>query len=156
MALLGTGMFLLCLMIFTRLFYVFVSPLMQFPGPIMSRFTNLWRLWDVSTGHAHLTHMRLHKRLGTAVLLGPNFVSLNHPDHIRTIYGDDRFLKVKLTDEFIDTELSTCTECNRVNFTLWLMVGPGTVGFQISSVRQTLQNTVQKSAPLGQSTRCPM
>lgn len=107
MALLDTGMFLLCLVILTRFFfYVSFSPLMRFPGPIMARFTDLWRLWDVSTGQAHLTHIQLHKRLETAVRLGPNFISLNDPNYIRTIYGDERFLKVKLPDKVIDTVFS--------------------------------------------------
>jgi hypothetical protein len=87
----------LLLIILERIVRAFVfSPLNHFPGPILARFTNLWRFCDVLSGHAHLTHIRLHRMFGSAVIMGPNFISLDDPGQIRTIYGDDRFVKVKL------------------------------------------------------------
>jgi cytochrome P450 len=43
-------------------------------------------LFDFFQGRADITHGKLHRNYGTAVRLGPNFVSLSDPGLVKTIY----------------------------------------------------------------------
>lgn len=73
----------------------FRSPVKQFPGPFIAKFTNIWRFINVYRGRSELTQRELHKRHGAAVQLGPNLISLSDPKLLRTVYnirGD--FVKV--------------------------------------------------------------
>lgn len=63
------------------------SPLKAIPGPFWAKFTDLWRVYSWWTGHAHLNQIELHRKLGTAVRMGPNFVSLSDPNMIKTVYS---------------------------------------------------------------------
>ena len=62
------------------------SPLRQFPGPILARFTNIWRLLDVYRGRCDRTHLRLHRKHGSVVRTGPNVLSLSDPGLINRVY----------------------------------------------------------------------
>lgn len=62
------------------------SPLKAFPGPIVARFTNLWRVYDIWKGRADITHNSLHRKHGPAVRLGPNMISLSDPALISRVY----------------------------------------------------------------------
>lgn len=67
----------------------------RFPGPFLAKFTNLWRYFDVRNGHHHITMVRLHRRHGDVVRIGPNSVSICDPAAIPLIYGVSRgFVKV--------------------------------------------------------------
>lgn len=57
------------------------------PGPFFAKFTDLWRLLDVHKGSHHWTVIELHRRYGTNVRLGPNYVSVADPRGIQDIYG---------------------------------------------------------------------
>lgn len=82
---LATGLGLLFL---TRLFWqIFLSPLSTFPGPILAKVTNLWRVAQVHSGRAELKHIELHRRHGSVVRIGPNCLSISDPDLIKTIYS---------------------------------------------------------------------
>ncbi|KAK2732461.1 hypothetical protein FQN57_002627 [Myotisia sp. PD_48] len=83
----GAGLLFITLLRYAR--NVVFSPLNVFPGPAVARITNLWRFLDVFSGHAHLTHIQLHKSYGSAVRIGPNFIILDEPDLIPVIYGID-------------------------------------------------------------------
>lgn len=65
----------------------FGQGLNKVPGPWIAGFTNLYRLQRVLTGKAHLYDIRLHRKYGSVVRLGPNFVSIGDPQAISTIYG---------------------------------------------------------------------
>lgn len=65
----------------------FRSPLRQYPGPLLARWTNLWRLYHVSTGNSHQIFHDLHKKYGPVVRLGPNLLDLDYPELIKTIYN---------------------------------------------------------------------
>ncbi|KAI7354837.1 benzoate 4-monooxygenase cytochrome-like protein P450 [Hortaea werneckii] len=69
------------------LWQCFCSPLSQFPGPFAARFTNLWRAIDVACGRPDITQKALHQQYGSAVRLGPNFISLSDPELKKTIYN---------------------------------------------------------------------
>ena len=62
------------------------SPLKVFPGPVLAGFTNLWRLWDVYRGRNGETHLKLHRKHGSVVRLGPNVLSLSDPNLINRVY----------------------------------------------------------------------
>lgn len=82
---LATGLGLLFL---TRLLWqIFLSPLSIFPGPILAKVTNLWRVAQVHGGRAELKHIELHRRHGSVVRIGPNCLSISDPDLIKTIYS---------------------------------------------------------------------
>jgi hypothetical protein len=87
----------------------FRSPLRQYPGPLLAskffhypgstsvvisaepvlllEWTNLWRLYHVSTGNSHQVFHDLHKKYGPVVRLGPNLLDLDYPELIKTIYN---------------------------------------------------------------------
>ena len=58
----------------------------EFPGPILAGITNLWRLWDVYSGRNGETHLKLHRKHGSVVRLGPNVLSLSDPTLINRVY----------------------------------------------------------------------
>lgn len=68
------------------LWSAFKSPLKEFPGPILAGITNFWRLWDVYCGHNGETHLKLHRKHGSVVRLGPNVLSLSDPSLINRVY----------------------------------------------------------------------
>ena len=71
--------------------------LSRFPGPAMAALTGWWRFWDVFKGEAHKTHIRLHRKHGDIVRLGPNVLSFASPSAVKDIYGLNRgFSKVKV------------------------------------------------------------
>ncbi|OQD65538.1 hypothetical protein PENPOL_c006G06945 [Penicillium polonicum] len=57
------------------------------PGPLLAKFTNLWRFIDVANGRAEVTLYNLHQKHGDYVRLGPNVVSVRNLDALKTIYG---------------------------------------------------------------------
>lgn len=57
------------------------------PGPLLARFTDLYRLLVVWRRNSHDTYLELHKKHGDLVRIGPNCVSISKPEVINTIYG---------------------------------------------------------------------
>jgi hypothetical protein len=77
------------------LWQLYLSPLRSFRGPFFAKITNLWRLFDVAAGRPELTQKALHRQYGSAVRIGPNFISLSDPSLIKTIYNiKGTFIKV--------------------------------------------------------------
>lgn len=62
------------------------SPLRQFPGPILARFTGIWRLLDVYRSRCDRTHLRLHRKHGSVVRMGPNVLSPSDLGLINRVY----------------------------------------------------------------------
>ncbi|KAK0642221.1 cytochrome P450 [Cercophora newfieldiana] len=65
------------------------SPLRGIPGPFFAGWTNLWRLLAVWSDEYPQRIHKLHKRYGPMVRVGPNTVTLDFPELIKTIYGTD-------------------------------------------------------------------
>ena len=65
----------------------FASPHKNLPGPFLARFTDLWRFYDYWCCTQINTHQTLHKKLGPAVRIGPNMVSLSDPELIKKVYS---------------------------------------------------------------------
>ncbi|KAK3673769.1 hypothetical protein LTR78_006322 [Recurvomyces mirabilis] len=57
------------------------------PGPILAKFTDLWRLLVVWRRDSHDTYLKLHKKHGDLLRIGPNCISICKPDMIPIIYG---------------------------------------------------------------------
>lgn len=57
------------------------------PGPFLAKISNIWRFVDVANGHAEVTLMKLHRKHGDYVRLGPNVVSVRDLDAVKIIYG---------------------------------------------------------------------
>ena len=61
--------------------------LSSLPGPRLAAYSSLWRYLDVRGGQAHQTAIRLHRKYGDVVRIGPNHVSISDPREIKKIYG---------------------------------------------------------------------
>ena len=87
------------------------SPLKSFPGPVVSSFTNVWRMVDVHNGRCDITHNRLHQKYGPVVRMGPNVLSLSDPNLISQVYNTKNpWLKVEtpaLPPELLSTNTLT-------------------------------------------------
>lgn len=60
--------------------------LKDIPGPLIAKFTNLQRVWWVSTGEAQMYYQAAHQKYGDIVRFGPDMVSICNPDALNTIY----------------------------------------------------------------------
>jgi hypothetical protein len=73
----------------------FWGGLNRYPGPFLAKFTNLWRYLDARGRRPEVTHMRLHRKHGDVVRLGPNVLSFGNPNALKVIYGLNKgFVKV--------------------------------------------------------------
>lgn len=57
------------------------------PGPFLAKFTDLWRFFLVTGRKSQETYIKLHKKHGDLVRIGPNCISILQPDLIPSIYG---------------------------------------------------------------------
>lgn len=71
----------------TSLVSYFRSPLRAFPGPVAARHTNIWRFLNVLRGNFHDTQIKLHRKYGVAVRMGPNIISLSDQSLVSTIFS---------------------------------------------------------------------
>jgi len=68
----------------------------KYPGPVLARFTDIWRFLDVYGRRPDITHLKLHRQHGDIVRLGPNTLSFANPKALKTIYGLNKgFVKVR-------------------------------------------------------------
>ncbi|KAK3356708.1 cytochrome P450 [Lasiosphaeria hispida] len=67
--------------------YYLNSPLRQYPGPILAKFTNLWRLYHITRGNFHQDVIRLHKKYGPVVRIGPNVLDVDDPALLKTVFN---------------------------------------------------------------------
>jgi hypothetical protein len=75
------------LLVLTRLVWrVLFSPLRIYPGPPLSKVTDLWRAAYVYRGQIGSKHLELHRKYGQVVRVGPNCLSVADPNLIRVIY----------------------------------------------------------------------
>lgn len=79
---------------------VFASGVRDLPGPLLAKFTNLYRLFDVSKGYNHVSLVKLHESCGDNVRFGPRVVSVRNPKDVNKIYGlKGGYVKVRTLDE---------------------------------------------------------
>jgi hypothetical protein len=82
LSLLLTGIGLLCLWYLVTFLR---SPLRQHPGPFLASLTDWWRVYH--TLDIHNVSLRLHKKYGPVVRLGPNSLSLSDATYAKIIYN---------------------------------------------------------------------
>lgn len=74
----------------------FQPGLSSIPGPTLAKYTRLWKFYDAWAGDSPLVTISLHRKYGDAVRIGPNHVTLAHPQAIAEIYTSTKpFLKVR-------------------------------------------------------------
>lgn len=74
----------------------FHKGLNRYPGPVLASLTDWWRFFDVLGRRPDITHIRLHRKHGDIVRLGPNTLSFANPQALKTIYGlNKRLTKVR-------------------------------------------------------------
>ena len=67
----------------------------RYPGPWLAKFSKLWLRLDVKTNQHQHHLLKLHRRYGPVVRVGPNNLSIASPECVSPIYGvKDEFLKV--------------------------------------------------------------
>lgn len=77
----------------------FQNGLNRYPGPVLASLTDWWRFFDVLGRRPDITHIRLHRKHGNIVRLGPNTLSFADPQALKTIYGLNKgFRKVRARD----------------------------------------------------------
>lgn len=73
----------------------FCHGLNKYPGPVLASLTDVWRFWDVWQRRPDVTHIKLHRKHGDIVRLGPNTLSFGSPRALKAIYGLNKgFIKV--------------------------------------------------------------
>ncbi|KAK6602264.1 benzoate 4-monooxygenase cytochrome p450 [Botrytis cinerea] len=126
----------ICIFGLYLIWFYFTSPLKSIPGPFLAKFTNFWRLIDTYNGRAELTHKFLHEKYGQAVRIGPNLVSLNDPDLVRTIYS--------LKGEFLKSDFYTVNDSKVGSITIKTVFG-----IQTNDVHSQMLRPVQKLYKMG-------
>lgn len=73
----------------------FHNGLQEYPGPFLASLTNWWRFFDVWGWTPQETQLRLHRKYGDVVRLGPKVLSFSNPAALPDIYGLNKgFVKV--------------------------------------------------------------
>ncbi|TGO19981.1 hypothetical protein BPAE_0325g00080 [Botrytis paeoniae] len=126
----------ICIFGFYLAWYYFTSPLKSIPGPFLAKFTNFWRLIDTYNGRAELTHIFLHEKYGHAVRIGPNLVSLNNPDLVRTIFS--------LKGDFLKSDFYTVNDSKVGNITIKTVFS-----IQTNEMHSQMLRPVQKLYKMG-------
>ncbi|KIX09656.1 uncharacterized protein Z518_00737 [Rhinocladiella mackenziei CBS 650.93] len=76
------------LLLSTRLIYnKYGHGVNHIPGPTLASFTDLWRLLITWSWRPENEHIRLHRKHGKLVRLGPKTISVSDPRAIQTIYA---------------------------------------------------------------------
>ncbi|EXM20719.1 Cytochrome P450 [Fusarium oxysporum f. sp. vasinfectum] len=74
-------------------YYRYLHPLAEYPGPPLAAVTNLWKTYHLWNLHLPHTLVRLHEQYGDVVRVGPNDLSFRNPDAVNTIYKTGRQLQ---------------------------------------------------------------
>ncbi|RDH36020.1 cytochrome P450 [Aspergillus welwitschiae] len=79
---------------FLSLLRAYKQPLASVPGPLLAKFTTLYRPWLVAKGNAPEAYRELHRRYGRIVRTGPETVDISDPAALAVVYGiSSGFLK---------------------------------------------------------------
>lgn len=69
------------------IYNLFFHPLRRFPGPLVSRATNLWRISKLFSGNLHQSVRQLHEEYGPVVRIAPHELSFIESQAWKDIYG---------------------------------------------------------------------
>ncbi|KAH8919139.1 cytochrome P450 [Atractiella rhizophila] len=79
--------YLLTLSTSISIYRLFFHPLKDIPGPLLGKITAIWSAFSVKRGKHYLDVEALHQKHGAFVRLGPEEVSILHPDAVFEIFG---------------------------------------------------------------------
>ena len=65
----------------------FNHSLNRYPGPFLASLTDWWRFVDVYGRRPEIAHIKLHRKHGDVVRLGPSVLSFADPAAVKQIYG---------------------------------------------------------------------
>ena len=65
----------------------------RYPGPFLTSLTDWWRFCNVYGRRPEVTHIKLHRKHGDVVRLGPNVLSFANSAAIKEIYGLNKDFK---------------------------------------------------------------
>jgi hypothetical protein len=78
----------LFLLLFRHLWLNYNNPaLRSIPGPRLWWLSDVWRFIDSCRGRHELTSLRLHRKYGSVVRIGPNVVSVADPESVDAVLG---------------------------------------------------------------------
>ncbi|KAF7128513.1 hypothetical protein CNMCM5793_003301 [Aspergillus hiratsukae] len=69
------------------LVYIFYDRYPSAPGPRWAKYSRIWYFWKVWEGEFERENIRLHKKYGAIVRLGPKDYSIDDPEAAKIIYG---------------------------------------------------------------------
>ncbi|KAK0375357.1 cytochrome P450 [Colletotrichum limetticola] len=69
------------------IYQLYLNPLRKFPGPKLWSISSIPYVREFIAGTCHLTILQLHQKYGPIVRVGPNHLSINHPDGMAEIRG---------------------------------------------------------------------
>ncbi|KAF4946237.1 hypothetical protein FSARC_14245, partial [Fusarium sarcochroum] len=79
-----------------------MSPIRRFPGPAWAKLSSFWLASQCRHTRRSEAVMKLHKRYGDFVQIGPNHISINNPIAVAKIYGPKTgFTKSAFYDAFL-------------------------------------------------------
>ncbi|KAK1641338.1 cytochrome P450 [Colletotrichum phormii] len=68
-------------------YQLYLNPLRKFPGPKLWSISSVPYVREFIAGTCHLKILKLHQRHGPIVRVGPNHLSINHPDGMQELRG---------------------------------------------------------------------
>ncbi|KAL2855945.1 cytochrome P450 family protein [Aspergillus pseudoustus] len=78
--------FLAALLVYA-IYYRYLHPLANVPGPFWAALTNIWWARTAATGDAHIRTLKLHEKYGNIVRIAPNDIIICEPNAFKIIYG---------------------------------------------------------------------
>ncbi|KAK8007096.1 hypothetical protein PG989_001086 [Apiospora arundinis] len=76
---------LLGLLVTVFIWRAYLSPIADVPGPIWASVTRLWHMKEIYDGKQNLKILKLHDKHGHFVRIGPDEVSVTHPEAIKKL-----------------------------------------------------------------------
>jgi hypothetical protein len=97
LSLFGKALGLVAIFLITQCYLTYSrSSLKTIPGPLLAKFSNIWRFLNHYSQTHIETQRKLHERYGDVVRLGPTTVSVADVSLLKTIYNiRGTFLKVR-------------------------------------------------------------
>lgn len=92
-ALLNLSSLLVIAVIYYVIYQAFLSPLIGFPGPVLAKFTGLWRSYRYWRGTWHDDILEIHRAYGRAVRIAPNELSLVDEQAVVQLYSHGHHAK---------------------------------------------------------------
>lgn len=84
---LNIALFLCALALLRIPYLLLLHPLASYPGPLLAKLTNFWRVFSFLNGTQYLTDYELHRRYGRFVRDGPNSLLISDVEAFKAIYG---------------------------------------------------------------------